>query len=290
VTYSGNQQLRDPYVIEYPAHSGHYVMYFVSVDSLNASSTEAMAVGAATSTDLIHWSALPKPFAGTELRTFQGPTLIVESPHIFRRHGQWWMPYTAGSDQVFFQTSASASPTDTVAANWTSPVWLRGVSQGRPAELQYWHASEHLGEGSTEWLAAFDDNSISIDIKGMFATDSIGVDSVLLYCPPMPPVAGVDDSHGSPAQLQLIVLAHPLGASGVGIRAEMPWREVAHLAVYDLAGRRLRTLLDGELPVGATDVRWDGTADAGNRVASGVYFVRLSCARGARVSRVVMLR
>ncbi len=288
-TYGGSQQLRDPYVMEYPVGSGHWIMYFVAVDSLTGSA-EDMAVGAATSTDLINWSPLPTPFVSTERSTFQGHTHIVESPHVFAHNGQWWMPYTVGQNEVFFETSPSTDPTDTDPAHWTNPVWLRGVSQGQPAEMQYWHATEHLGSGATEWLAAFDDNAISIDIKGVFQTDSAGVDSLKLTCPNEPPPASVGDPLGVPSQLRLVVLRPHPGAPDVNLRMELPWPAPVRLAVYDVAGRRLTTLVNGAMPAGARDVRWNGTNDTGSRVASGVYFIRLSCARGARVSKVIMLR
>lgn len=289
LTYGGSQQLRDPYVMEYPVGSGHWIMYFVAVDSLTGSA-EDMAVGAATSTDLINWFPLAAPFASTERSTFQGHTHIVESPHVFRHNGQWWMPYTVGQNEVFFETSLSADPTDVDPSHWTNPVWLRGVSQGRPAEMQYWHASEHLGSGSTEWLAAFDDNAISIDIKGMFVTDSTDVDSLLLDCPPKPPPAGVGDPHGLPTRLRLAVVRPHLGSADVGLRMELPWRTSVRLAVYDVAGRRLTTLVDREVAAGVSDVTWSGADDSGRHVASGIYFLRLSCAKGAQVSKVVMLR
>jgi len=53
-------------------------------------------------------------------------------------------------------------------------------------------------------------------------------------------------------------------------------------AVYDLRGRRVRNLAaaDGEL-------NWDGNDDTGRRMASGVYFVRVSNPAGFSVRRVV---
>lgn len=291
VHYGGSQQLRDPFVMEYPVGSGNYIMYFVAVDSTTGTA-EDMAVGAATSTDLRTWAPLPKPFAATERPTFQGHTHVVESPHVFKHKGQWWMPYTVGQNEVFFESDTSASPIDTVAAHWKAPVWLRSVSQGRPAELQYWHASEHLqfGNSTYEWLAAFNDNAISIDIKGVFPTDSVGVDSLLLDCPPKPPVTGVGDPRGLPDQLRLVVLRTHVRSPDVVLRMELPWRTPVRLAVYDVAGRRVTTLLDREVPAGVTDVNWNGTVGSGSHVATGMYFVRLSSANGVRATKVVMLR
>jgi hypothetical protein len=47
------------------------------------------------------------------------------------------------------------------------------------------------------------------------------------------------------------------------------------LAVYDIAGRRVRRLDEGRLPRGRHVVRWDGRDDQGRAVSSGVYLVRL---------------
>jgi hypothetical protein len=283
--YSGAQQLRDPFVMEDPVHPGKWLMYFVAEDSIRA---PKMAVGVATSPDLVTWTALNDPFSATERPTFKGATTIVESPHLWRRNGRWWMPYTVNLDQVFFETSASTDPADTVAASWSNPIWLRGVSEGRPAELQYWHATEHLGGGTYEYMAAFDDNATSIDIKGVFLTDSTAVDSFRLGCPLQPPTAGVGDE--TPRALRLIVSSVRWGTPEVGLRLELPSRMPVRLAVYDIAGRQRSIILNRELPSGSTNLKWDGGDASGGRVASGIYFIRLTSARGARVSKVVMLR
>jgi Glycosyl hydrolases family 32 N-terminal domain len=67
--YFGAQQLRDPFVMADPSTPGQWIMYFVTVDSLQA---PKMAVGAATSTDMVHWTALSTPYGGTEAPTLGG--------------------------------------------------------------------------------------------------------------------------------------------------------------------------------------------------------------------------
>ena len=47
------------------------------------------------------------------------------------------------------------------------------------------------------------------------------------------------------------------------------------LAVFDLRGRRVRTLVDAVQPAGPATVAWDGRDDAGRRVTSGTYVARL---------------
>lgn len=285
--YAGAQQLRDPFVMEDPINPGQWLMYFVAVDSLTA---PRMAVGVARSPDLLNWTALTAPLRSTQKLTFQGTTNVVESPHVFRRNGQWWLPYTVNGDQVFFETTTGANPADTTVASWTNPVWLRGVAEGRPPTLQYWHATEYLRINSTEYLAAFDDNAISIDIKGIFAPsspESAAVDSFLLTCPE---IAGIADRGDRNDGVRLAIARLRWGASEVRLRLELPSRMPVKLAVYDIAGRRRSTLLDGEVAAGVTEVAWNGRDPEGGWAASGMYFVRLTYANGARVSKLVMLR
>jgi hypothetical protein len=60
------------------------------------------------------------------------------------------------------------------------------------------------------------------------------------------------------------------------------------LAVYDLSGRRIATLVRTTLPAGRFRESWQGLDASGQRVASGVYFVRL-CGDGKTDLRKVML-
>jgi hypothetical protein len=50
------------------------------------------------------------------------------------------------------------------------------------------------------------------------------------------------------------------------------------IAIYDLAGRRLRTLASGDLPAGEQRRTWDGRDDHGRLLPSGVYLCRLRTA------------
>ena len=68
----------------------------------------------------------------------------------------------------------------------------------------------------------------------------------------------------------------------------MPDAQEVRLEVYDLAGRHVRTLVDGPVQAGWQTARWDGRTDGGTRVASGVYFCRLE-ARTRELSRKVVV-
>ena len=63
-----------------------------------------------------------------------------------------------------------------------------------------------------------------------------------------------------------------------------------HVAVYDLAGRRVRMIAEGHYSAGLHDALWDGRNGAGRDVANGIYFVRCDTPHGSDVRRVVRLR
>lgn len=50
---------------------------------------------------------------------------------------------------------------------------------------------------------------------------------------------------------------------------------MAELAIYDVVGRKVKTLVNGRETAGAHTVSWDGRDDSGDVVARGVYFARL---------------
>jgi len=62
------------------------------------------------------------------------------------------------------------------------------------------------------------------------------------------------------------------------------------IEVYDVLGRRVRSLLNRDLPVGSHRLTWDGMDDNGRRVASGVYFYRIHTPERSLVRRVVVVR
>ena len=63
--------------------------------------------------------------------------------------------------------------------------------------------------------------------------------------------------------------------SGTVIRFAVPTSGEAELAVYNLAGQKVTSLVHGPREAGSYTLRWDGRNGAGHELASGVYFYRL---------------
>jgi len=115
--------------------------------------------------------------------------------------------------------------------------------------------------------------------------------------------AGIDDV----AILTGSTDASPVGAASARLRLsapvpnpfrastrlsfEIPAAGPAELAVFDVSGRRVATLLHGDrVAAGLHRVTWDGRDERGSRVAAGVYFAKLVTSAGSETRKVALLR
>jgi len=70
----------------------------------------------------------------------------------------------------------------------------------------------------------------------------------------------------------------------------LPEAACVTLGVYDVSGRLVRVLAEGEMPAGYHRVRWDGRDEAGRQVASGVYFCRVQAGSFSDATKMVLLK
>ena len=97
---------------------------------------------------------------------------------------------------------------------------------------------------------------------------------------------GVDDAR--PA-LQLRAAPNPF-SSRTELAFELRGAQPVRLAIYDVAGRRVATLVDGVLSAGGHAFAWDGRDDEGRPQPAGVYFYRLRDADQDVMRRLTLLR
>jgi flagellar hook assembly protein FlgD len=62
------------------------------------------------------------------------------------------------------------------------------------------------------------------------------------------------------------------------------------VAAYDLTGRLVRVLVDGEMSAGARMLTWDGRDEAGARLAPGAYVLRLEAGEIVQSRQVRVVR
>lgn len=76
---------------------------------------------------------------------------------------------------------------------------------------------------------------------------------------------------------------------GAAVELRIPERGVVEVSVYDVAGRRVRSLFEGMRDAGAHELSWDGRDDSGRAVAAGAYFVELRIDGQQRATRKSVL-
>jgi hypothetical protein len=71
---------------------------------------------------------------------------------------------------------------------------------------------------------------------------------------------------------------------------EGEWAERVEIAVYNVAGQRLRTLVSRDLAPGRYEAVWNGRVDGGAVAPAGVYFLQAKVGREKIVRRVSLVR
>jgi len=74
------------------------------------------------------------------------------------------------------------------------------------------------------------------------------------------------------------------------LKLSLPTALQAKIEIFDVTGRWIRTLCNEKREAGLQTLRWDGRDAQGAAVASGLYLVRLSTARGNDVHKISLLR
>ena len=99
------------------------------------------------------------------------------------------------------------------------------------------------------------------------------------------PDAPTSDARG---ELAFAIAPNPFrGAAGLSFT--LPVATHVDIGVFDVSGRRLRTLTRQPWGAGRHELRWDGRDDGGQRVGAGLYFLRMQTEGSARVVRAARI-
>lgn len=74
------------------------------------------------------------------------------------------------------------------------------------------------------------------------------------------------------------------------IAFSVPKSEHTTVAVFDLLGRRVITLVDGLMSPGTHRIQWSGTNESGEPVAAGIYFYRLMSGSQTETKKMLLLK
>lgn len=301
-----SREFRDPFVMADPDSVGRYLLYFASVDSCARISGSS----GCSSQYVVGVARTPRgPNAGN-LRKWQdvGPLLRTsqshmrgavrdESPHAFFRRGNWWLLYTSNGatvDTIVYSLNAG-SPASLDTTTWRAPALLKSITCGEhdfPSSLDQWHATEYFRIASNEYLSAWSDalsGGTQIQFSRMITDlQACPTDTLILNCPDITAVRpGLDQR---PVEALSLELTGACPAREVApLRLTLRDRQDVHVAVYDVFGRRVKTLFAGVLPAGPTTITWDGRIEQGPLASSGVYFARATYGGGRRVVRIPLI-
>jgi len=94
---------------------------------------------------------------------------------------------------------------------------------------------------------------------------------------------------GAPRVLRLAQARPTPFRTGTLIPFSLPSEDEVALKLYSVDGRLVRTLASGRVDAGLHEIAWDGTNDAGHRVAPGVYFYSLKVGERELTRKLVMI-
>jgi pimeloyl-ACP methyl ester carboxylesterase len=222
------------------------------------------------------------------------PGLVVEETEV---------PYGGLVDLSASFTNLGTATADSVLISLTNLTYgtalaetlLVGMSPGQTISLQ------------TEWLAMAEGDfalRAGIDLIGDQVESNLsnnGSEVVVTVTIPDDVTSVSDDgagdgSGGGPAAETSRVLLYPnfpnpLATGSTRIRFQVPQAGAqTELAVFDVRGRRVRTIVSEVLPRGEHARLWDGSDQSGRQVASGVYFYRLQVADEVQIKKMVVVR
>jgi len=164
-----------------------------------------------------------------------------------------------------------------------------GSDVGAFASLDAGAAWQPLGTGlpavSVYDLKVFDDGTERFLVAGTHGRSMYTLD-----LPDFDKVTAADERPDQPALMLAAPFPNPF-SERTTLRFTLPDRAPVRLAIYDVLGRRVTTLLDRPAASGTHRIPWDGTDAAGRRVAAGTYVAHLETGTDSgRATRSVLLR
>ncbi len=216
-----------------------------------------------------------------DLNEKREPPYLAGAPNLWFDHEDWpnrrgryatdWRP-TAGGGLEFLLFISPAAGEDEALLSWS------GISELPPrldAALLDTVSGAEIDLGETDdYLVRFGAGEGVRELK-LFVGDGGWIEDQL---PDAPRSTYLLQSYPNPAR------------GRVTIRFGLAEAGPVELAVYDLAGRRVATLLEENLPAGERLVSWDCRDNTGRAVPSGVYLYLLSNAEGSLTRRLIIVR
>ncbi len=98
-----------------------------------------------------------------------------------------------------------------------------------------------------------------------------------------------NDNAAETPNLQLSAYPNPFNPETT-IQFSLAGDSPVELSIYDIRGRKVRTVVNEVMQMGEHRVAWDGTSDSGKNVASGIYLIRLNAEDQTTTCKSLLLK
>ena len=202
--------------------------------------------------------------------------LITEELIKLWENGDWVNEYNS-----FWTYNGGTHYTEVLQKIWNNGQWLN-YTRGTPTYNANWNVVEHLGE---EWqnaawvndilqLHTYDGNSNLTEIITQDWETNAWVNQMkMVYT--YTGVGIFEFSKSDDSNINLNNYPNPF-ISETTISFKISENYNVQLEIFDLAGKKVTTLLNSELIPGNYSVIWNGTNDSGNKLEPGLYLYRIN--------------
>jgi hypothetical protein len=184
---------------------------------------------------------------------------------------EFWLLRRAGSSDILFSVYPSVS----------GDMWARGLGGAESGAANADNDTLTFTANMTGWHPIV-----------VCRHSGVGANTSLTYDLTWQKVTAVDVPLDGPGDFSLALhgaFPNPVRDHS-RIRFELAQPGPVSLAVYDLRGRKIRTLADGAFAAGIQSVDWNGSGDSGSRLSSGIYWLRLDAGGQTLIKRVALIR
>ena len=169
-------------------------------------------------------------------------------------------------------------------------MWTMALMQDGTLRAWGYNAANVLGTGAPNGTLRFSHEPV----LNVFAATGLGAGySTAHVIGQLTGAVGVDP----PAETETALpLAMALRVSPVPSKAnttlafDLPASGVVSLAIYDVAGKRVQTVVKAWHPAGRHVIRWDGRLREGGEMPAGMYFARLERGHETMTRRIILVR
>ena len=201
---------------------------------------------------------------------FAGGSALQNTHYIFGDYNPTTLPGISGGVKTDAMTTGQAGITKftDLTENFAQSTQLSGID-GLPIGALIWDDTK---------LAAYNSASDWALVHAKYMAEGGVSDGITTAPSTVPGSYKLDQNYPNPFNPSTM------------IKYSLPQSGIVKLVVYDVLGREVRTLVNGAMPAGAQETRWDGKNSNGQTVGSGIYFYKLTAGSFTATKKMTLIK